>query len=77
MEEIAMGFTPKQYGIIEKIVQQHIQDWKAEEARNLRMKDQLVQNEKRFQENLSKSNRNFNQTFRISVLICSIVIAVR
>ena len=61
MEEIAKGFTSKQYDIIERIVQRHIHDWKAD---------------RRFQENLSKSNRSFNLAFRLSVLISSTVIAM-
>jgi hypothetical protein len=38
MEDNAMGFTLIQYGIIEKIVRNHIRDWKEEESRDLKMK---------------------------------------
>ena len=76
MEDNAMGFTLKQYGIIEKIVQNHIRDWEEEESRDLKMKEQLAESEIQFQEVCLKSARSFNRAFRLSILVSSTVTAV-
>ena len=78
-----MCFTAEQCQLIDKIVQQRIREWKAEEAWDLRIKEQKELYEKKFkesdrqyQENILKSNRSFYRTFRLSILISSSVIAV-